>query len=326
MPSESEQVTATQAVTEPPELQKNEGLVDGTPKMGLKERIILAAPDSAITVLLLFIPLIIVMFYSVMTTNTTLLTVGPPFTLDNFGSIMQPIYLQALGRSLLVTIVTVVGCILLGFPIAYFISQAPGKLQILLLLAIMIPFWTSFVVRTYAWLTLLAPSGIVNQMLVFLHIIEAGTDLRYSVAAICVGMIYTYLPMMILPLYATLEKLDTNLLSAAADLGKTAFQTFFQVVVPQAKGGIAAGCLLVAIPALGEYTIPAILGGGKTLMIGNVIASEFTTTGNYSRGAALAAVLLLIVLLVIAVTQVTQRLAAKRAAEERQKASKEESV
>lgn len=273
-------------------------------KMGLKERVLLVVPDTAAGMLLLCLPLVVIILYSFWTTDLATFTVEPVWTLQNFQDIMQPIYLQALGRSLLITVATVVGCILLGFPLAYFISQAPGKLQMLLLLAVMIPFWTSFVVRTYAWLTLLAPSGTVTQMLSFLGIVSSDADLRYTQVAITIGMVYTYLPMMILPLFATLEKLDPNLLAAAADLGKSPTKTFFSIVVPQAKAGVAAGCLLVAIPALGEYTIPAILGGGKTLMIGNVIASEFTTTGNYSRGAALAVVLLVIVLAVIAVTQV----------------------
>lgn len=278
--------------------------VEGVPKMGLRERVLLVAPDTAAGVLLLCLPLAVIVLYSFWTTDLATFSVEPVWTLQNFQDIMQPIYLQALGRSLLITVLTVVGCILLGFPLAYFISQAPGKLQMALLLAVMIPFWTSFVVRTYAWLTLLAPSGTVTQMLAFLGIVSPGADLRYTQIAITVGMIYTYLPMMILPLFATLEKLDPNLLAAAADLGKSSSKTFFTVVVPQARAGVAAGCLLVAIPALGEYTIPAILGGGKTLMIGNVIASEFTTTGNYSRGAALAVVLLVIVLAAIVVTQV----------------------
>ena len=292
--------------------------------MGLKERILLVIPDTATSALLLIVPLLVIVLYSIWTTNMATFTVEPAFTLENFASIMQPIYLQALGRSLVITAVTVIGCVLLGFPLAYFISQAPKTLQMVLLLAVMVPFWTSFVVRTYAWLTLLAPDGTVTQMLAFLGAVAPGTDLRYSQFAISVGMVYTYLPMMVLPLFATLEKLDGNLLAAAADLGKSSAKTFFSVVVPQAKAGIGAGCLLVAIPALGEYTIPAILGGGKTLMIGNVIASEFTVTGNYSRGAALAAVLLVIVLVVIAAVQVAQsakeksaknmRIAAARAA------------
>lgn len=275
--------------------------------MGLKERVLLIVPDATANVLLLVVPLAVILLYSVWTTNMTTFTVEPVFTIENFESIMQPIYVQALGRSALITILTVLGCIALGFPLAYFISQAPKKLQMALLLAVMIPFWTSFVVRTYAWLTLLAPSGTVTQMLAFLGIVAPDADLRYTQFAITIGMIYTYLPMMVLPLFATLEKLDTNLLAAAADLGKSSVKTFFSVVVPQARSGIAAGCLLVAIPALGEYTIPAILGGGKTLMIGNVIASEFTTTGNYSRGAALAAVLLLLVLAIIVVVQIASR-------------------
>ena len=277
---------------------------EGVPKMGLKERLLLVAPDTVAGALLLCLPIVVIVLYSFWTTNLATFTVEPLFTLQNFQDIMQPIYLQALGRSVLITLLTVTGCIVLGFPLAYFISRAPGKLQMVLLLAVMIPFWTSFVVRTYAWLTLLSPSGTVTQMLAFLGVVAPETDLRYTQIAITVGMIYTYLPMMVLPLFATLEKLDSNLLAAAADLGKSSAKTFFSIVVPQAKSGVAAGCLLVAIPALGEYTIPAILGGGKTLMIGNVIASEFTTTGNYSRGAALAVVLLVIVLAVIAVVQV----------------------
>jgi len=240
-------------------------------------------------------------------TDTATFTVKPLFTMENFQSIMQPIYLQALGRSVLITVSTVIGCILLGFPLAYFISQSPKKLQMALLLAVMVPFWTSFVVRTYAWLTLLAPSGAVTQFLSLVGIVSPDADLRYTQTAITIGMIYTYLPMMVLPLFATLEKLDPNLLAASADLGGSSVRTFFSVVVPQARSGIAAGCLLVAIPALGEYTIPAILGGGKTLMIGNVIASEFTTTGDYSRGAALAAILMIAVLLVVVGMQIAAR-------------------
>ncbi len=287
---------------------------EGVSKMGLKERLLLIVPDTAASALLLIAPLLVVVLYAFWTTDMRTFTVVPTFTLENFQSILQPIYLQAFGRSLLITLTTVAGCILLGLPLAYFISQAPKKLQMVLLLAVMIPFWTSFVVRTYAWLTLLAPSGTVTGLLATLGLVGEGTDLRYTQAAITVGMVYSYLPMMVLPLFATLEKLDTNLLAASADLGKSAAVTFFRVVVPQARAGIAAGCLLVAIPALGEYTIPAILGGGKTLMIGNVIASEFTTTGNYSRGAALACVLLLMVLIAVLCLQIGQRRGARRKA------------
>jgi ABC-type spermidine/putrescine transport system permease subunit I len=276
-------------------------------RMGSRERILLILPDTAANVLLLILPLAVILLYSVWTTDTATFTVKPLFTMENFQSIMQPIYLQALGRSVLITVSTVIGCILLGFPLAYFISQSPKKLQMALLLAVMVPFWTSFVVRTYAWLTLLAPSGAVTQFLSLVGIVSPDADLRYTQTAITIGMIYTYLPMMVLPLFATLEKLDPNLLAASADLGGSSVRTFFSVVVPQARSGIAAGCLLVAIPALGEYTIPAILGGGKTLMIGNVIASEFTTTGDYSRGAALAAILMIAVLLVVVGMQIAAR-------------------
>lgn len=161
-------------------------------------------------------------------------------------------------------------------------------------------------VRTYAWLELLGAHGVITQALVHMHLVADGTDLRYSTTAVIIGMVYSYLPMMILPVYSTFEQLDQPLLEAAADLGKTPSQAFFQIVMPSCGGGIVAGSLLVAIPALGEYTIPAILGGSKTLMIGNVIASEFQTTGNYPRGAALSSVLMVAVLLIIIGKQIMQ--------------------
>ncbi len=296
--------------------KEKEGKPGQMKKMSLKERIALIAPDGTLSLFVLVIPLVCVVLYSFWTTDLDTFEVLPIWTLDNFASILQPIYLQALGRSLLITLLTVVGTVVLGFPLAYFISRAPGKLQMVLLLLVMVPFWTSFVVRTYAWVSLLGPSGQVNQMLTFLHLIPEGTDLRYTTGAIAIGMIYTYLPLMVLPLYATLEKLDSNLINAASDLGRSMSSAFFTVVVPQAKAGIAAGCMLVAIPALGEYTIPAILGGGKTLMIGNVIANEFMTTGNYSRGAALAALLLLIVLIAIIGSQIASHCREKRGSHE----------
>ncbi|MCH4119983.1 MAG: ABC transporter permease [Atopobiaceae bacterium] len=275
-----------------------------TRMLGMRERVLLMVPETLFDVLLLTIPLCFVVLYSFWTIDLTTLEVTPGFSIGSYAAIMKPIYLTALGRSLLITVATVAGTILLGFPLAYFISQCKGKPQVVLLVLIMVPFWTSFVIRAYAWTSLLAPTGMVNQLLTLLHVIPEHTDLRYTDVAIVIGMVYSYLPEMVLPLYATLEKLDTNLFAAAADLGRSTASTFFTIAVPESKAGIAAGCLLVAIPALGEYTIPAILGGGKTLMIGNVIASEFITTGNYSRGAALATMLLAIVVMLIVVSRI----------------------
>lgn len=260
---------------------------------------VLALPDGILTLCCFAVPLIVIVLYSFWKIDLNTFIVTTDWNLGNYIDIAKSIYLQALLRSLLITFITVVGCILLGLPIAYFIASCKGKLQLLLIGAIVIPFWTSFVVRTYAWLELLGAHGAITRLLVQCHLLTEGTDLRYSLTAVVIGMIYSYLPMMILPAYSTFEQLDKSLLEAAADLGKRPSQAFFQIVLPSCSGGIAAGGLLVAIPALGEYTIPAILGGSKTLMIGNVIASEFQTTGNYPRGAALSSILMVAVLAIL---------------------------
>lgn len=267
---------------------------------------ILAFPDGILTLCCFAVPLVVIVLYSFWKIDLITFTVTTNWNLGNYGDIFKSIYLQALLRSILITLATVVGCLLLGLPIAYFIASCKGKLQLLMIGAIVIPFWTSFVVRTYAWLELLGAHGVITQALVHMHLVADGTDLRYSTTAVIIGMVYSYLPMMILPVYSTFEQLDQPLLEAAADLGKTPSQAFFQIVMPSCGGGIVAGSLLVAIPALGEYTIPAILGGSKTLMIGNVIASEFQTTGNYPRGAALSSVLMVAVLLIIIGKQIMQ--------------------
>lgn len=260
---------------------------------------VLALPDGILTLCCFAVPLIIIVLYSFWKIDLDTFIVTTDWNLGNYADIAKSIYLQALLRSLLITLITVAGCILLGVPVAYFIASCKGKLQLLLIGAIVIPFWTSFVVRTYAWLELLGAHGAITLLLVRLHLLAEGTDLRYSMSAVVIGMIYSYLPMMILPAYSTFEQLDSSLLEAAADLGKSPSRSFFEIVLPSCSGGIVAGSLLVAIPALGEYTIPAILGGSKTLMIGNVIASEFQTTGNYPRGAALSSILMLAVLVIL---------------------------
>lgn len=207
---------------------------------------ILAFPDGILTLCCFAVPLVVIVLYSFWKIDLTTFTVTTNWNLGNYGDIFKSIYLQALLRSILITLATVVGCLLLGLPIAYFIASCKGKLQLLMIGAIVIPFWTSFVVRTYAWLELLGAHGVITQALVHMHLVADGTDLRYSTTAVIIGMVYSYLPMMILPVYSTFEQLDQPLLEAAADLGKTPSQAFFQIVMPSCGGGIVAGSLLVA--------------------------------------------------------------------------------
>lgn len=195
-----------------------------------------------------------------------------------------------------------IACLLIGFPVAYTIARTPGRRQIVLLLAVMVPFWTSFVVRTYGIFNLIADHGPLARLLHALGLVSGdGLHLLFTPTGIGIGIVYSYLPLMILPLYVALERIDPALLDAASDLGASPARVLRRVILPLALPGIAAGCVLVGVPATGEYVIPQILGGGKTLMVGNVIADQFLSLGNYPFGSALAIVLTAIVMLALLV-------------------------
>ena len=183
-------------------------------------------------------------------------------------------------------------CAVLGFALAYFISRQPPRAQRLLLVAVIVPFWTSFIVRTYSWVDLLQNLGPIDRLAGTLHLTDSHISILYTPTAIAIGIIYSYLPLMILPIYVSLERIDASIYNAAADLGATPWRQFRRVVLPLAMPGVIAGSIIVGIPALGEYVIPEILGGGKTLMMGNILANQFQNTGNYPFGSALAVTLM----------------------------------
>jgi spermidine/putrescine transport system permease protein len=218
----------------------------------------------------------------------------------NYWRAVDPLYLWILSRSLLLALATTVACLVLAYPVAYWLGRlvAPRWRNALLAL-IVLPFWTSFLVRMYAWIVLLRSEGVVNQVLA-----AAGLpvlDLLYNDAAVLVGQVYGELPFMIIPLYVSLEKLDGSLLEAAADCGAGPLRRFAHVIVPQTLPGIVAGCVLVFIPSLGAYLAPDLLGGGKTAYVGNLIQSQFATARDMPFGAALSFLLsLLVVLLLLA--------------------------
>jgi spermidine/putrescine transport system permease protein len=252
----------------------------------------LVYPDVVLLVLVFVLPVLLLVAYSFLSIDlaTKDLIVEP--TTENYATIVNPVYLASVTRSVGVSVLVAVACLIIGLPFAYAMTRVSRTTQMLMLVAVIIPYYTSGVVRSYAWLMLLGPHGFVSEALQWLHIVPVGSDLRYTLFAVAMGMIYSYLPLMILPLYVTLERLDSTLLDAAADLGLHPSKTFFRVVLPAALPGIGAGLLLIGIPALGEYTIPAVLGGNKVLLMGNVIVNEFQATGNYPVGSALASVLM----------------------------------
>ena len=217
------------------------------------------------------------------------------FSLANYLRALDPLYLTILARSVLLAAVTTLLCLAVGYPVAYWLARrAPKRWRNALLTLVILPFWTSFLVRMYAWIVLLRSEGVVNLALSGLGLPRA--ELLYNDFAVLLGQLYGELPFMIIPLYVSLEKLDPTLLEAAADLGADARRSFTSVIVPQTLPGIAAGCVLVFIPSLGAYLAPDLLGGGKTAYIGNLIQGQFAVARDMPFGAALSFVLSLAVL------------------------------
>ena len=266
-------------------------------RAGLTLRFWFLLPTRLWLALLLAAPLGVIFAYSV-------LTRGPyggvslPWTTESYARFFDPLYAAILLRSLLMAAVATALCLLLGFPLALFISRSRNRRGLYLFLVIL-PFWTSFLVRIYAWLFLLRDTGLVNTALLGLGVIREPLSLLYNNGAVLLGLVYGYLPFMILPLYATLERLDPALLEAAADLGARPLPALLRVVVPLAGPGIRAGSILVFIPCVGAFLTPDLLGGGKTVMIGNLVQNQFTTARDWPFGSAVSLALMTIVVLLV---------------------------
>jgi len=223
--------------------------------------------------------------------------------LDDSGTALfgQTIYIEAFLTSVKYAFWTTVLCLAIGYPFAYAIARAKKSTQPALLMMIMLPFWTSFLLRVYAWKGILADQGVLNNALMWLGLIEEPLLLLYSDVSMLVGMTYVYCPFMILPLYATLVKMDFRLLEAAHDLGASPWKAFWLVTVPLSKAGIIAGSMLVFIPCLGEFVIPSLLGGAENIMIGRVVWDEMFSSNNWPRAAAVAIVMILFIMVPMAV-------------------------
>jgi putrescine transport system permease protein len=219
---------------------------------------------------------------------------------DN-GALFETLYIEAYMRSLWYAFGTAVLCLMIGYPFAYFIARSRPSVRPALLMMVMLPFWTSFLLRVYAWKGILADQGIVNQLLTALGIISEPIQMLYTNVSMLIGMTYVYLPFMVLPLYANLVKMDFRLLEAAYDLGTSPFKAFWLVTVPLSKAGIVAGFMLVFIPALGEFVIPSLLGGPENVMIGRVVWDEMFTSNNWPRATALAVVMIGLIIVPLAI-------------------------
>lgn len=215
------------------------------------------------------------------------------FTLDNYRRVFGPTYLMIFVRSIGYAGLTTLICVLVGYPVAYHIARAREELRNRLLLLVMVPFWTSFLIRTYAWITILKQEGMLNGFVSALHLGIGPLNLLYTPTAVVLGLVYAYLPFMILPIYGSAEKLDNSLIEAAHDLGAGPLRAFSSVIVPLTMPGIAAGTLLVFVPAIGMFAITDLMGGAKVPMIGNVIQNQFLQARDWPFGAALGVVFML---------------------------------
>lgn len=227
---------------------------------------------------------------------------------ENFVFLTQDdLYWKAYLSSLRIAVLSTLLTLLVGYPIAYGMARAPDEWRATLMMLVILPFWTSFLIRVYAWMGILSNEGLLNQFLIWLGLISDPLIILNTTIAVYIGIVYTYLPFMILPIYAALDRMDTSLNEAAEDLGCSRLQAFWLVTIPLSKNGIIAGSFLVFIPALGEFVIPSLLGGSRTLMIGKVLWEEFFNNRDWPVAASVAVVLLLILVIPIVLFQRNQQ-------------------
>ncbi|MDU3457826.1 MAG: ABC transporter permease [Peptoniphilus sp.] len=239
-------------------------------------------------------PLFLILAHS-LSSNTDLADFA--FTLDNFSRFFEPLYVKILLTSLVLAGVSTILCLIIGYPVAYIISQMSEKVRNNMILIFIIPMWMNFLLRTYAWLTLLGNKGLINK---FIGLFGWGPwNLMYNSKAIMIGMVYNFLPFMVLPIYTVLLKMDKKLIEAAKDLGANDFKVFMKVILPLSLPGIYTGITMVFIPAISTFVVPNLLGGNNFYLIGNLIEKQFTFTGDWGFGSAISMILIVIMLLIL---------------------------
>ncbi len=258
--------------------------------------LLLISPTTIYLLIFTIIPMILVAMLSLMTRGMYG-NVVYQINLANYVRLIDPLYVRILLYSLGVGLTTTVLTILIGYPLAYFIAHTPIRERSLYLFLILVPFWTNFIIRIYAWIMILRSEGFLNQLLMNIGLIEAPLNILYTPTAVLIGMVYEFLPFMVLPLYTSLEKIESAQLEAAADLGAPPWKAFLRVTLPLSLPGMIAGTILVFIPAMGMFVVPDLMGGAKTILIGNVIRNQFLVSRDWPFGAA-ASILLLIMTLI----------------------------
>jgi len=269
-------------------------------------RALFLTPAAVLMLATLVAPSAIILIYSLLTRGAYG-GVEQPFTLENYARLFDPLYGIIFLRSLWIAAVATALCLALGFPLALFIARSGARKNLCLVLVIL-PFWTSFLIRTYAWMFLLRDTGLINSALIATGLIHDPMPMLYNSGAVILGLVYGFLPFAVLPLYATVERLDPALLEAAADLGSKPWSTLWRVTVPLCAPGIRAAAILVFVPCLGTYLTSDLLGGSKTILIGNLVQNQFTASRDWPFGAAASVVLMIVAIALL--------LAARRRGEE----------
>ena len=259
-------------------------------------------PVALLLIFLVAAPLVLVAVMSFCQTDEYY-NVVYKFTSENYSKLVSADYLKIYAQSLLIAFITTVLCVLIGYPFSYVIARTKSKKKQLFYMLVIIPFWTNSLIRIYGWRTFLGSSGWLNGVLQALHLTGEPVDFLYKTGTTVLGMVYCFIPFMVLPLYTAIEKLDGSLLEASSDLGARPVRTLFEVILPLTASGIFSGCIMVFIPCLGYFFVSNILGGGNTDMIGNLIERQFKSANNWPLGAALSIILILVTLLLVKLYQ-----------------------
>ncbi|AGA69165.1 ABC-type spermidine/putrescine transport system, permease component I [Desulfitobacterium dichloroeliminans LMG P-21439] len=247
------------------------------------------------------VPLVLVVYFSVFESGPA----GVRFTTEHIERVFEPIYLKVIMRSVGLAFISTLLCLLLGYPLAMILASKELKMRDFLIVLFVLPMWMNFLARTYAWMTLLENNGIINQILAALSL--PALNILYTDKAVVLGMVYNFLPFMVLPIYSVLRKIDRSLIEAAEDLGATPTRTFFKVIFPLSLSGVASGIIMVFMPAVTTFVISRLLGGGQYMLIGNLIEQQFLTTGDWGFGSSLALILMIFLLLTMGIMAKTDK-------------------
>lgn len=261
-----------------------------------KKTSIAAYPYLAWSTIFIVVPLLIVLFFSFTTKTNS----GYSFTLENYTRLMSSQYFGIFSTSIWLALLSTIACLIIGYPVAYIISQMKVSKRNFLIMLFILPMWMNFLLRTYAWLPILGKTGIVNTLLDKIGI--APVSFLYNDGAVLLGMVYNFLPFMVLPLYTILIKIDKDLINAAADLGANRFNIFIKIILPLSVPGILSGITMVFMPAVSTFVISRLLGGGQYMLLGNLIEQQYTTMGDWNFGSAISIFMMIIILIFMAIT------------------------